>query len=144
MAQKKLTRQVDQKHNFNFVWPSTRMELIHILYMHSCFSNTNDNYGTGHMQRRTRRQAPASIRLKWVSHRATLLVHVLTRACVLLSYACALAHRVVKNLLKHHKSFTIQGYCRNLGLIPPAVPIYQIRNVMRFYGWALKFTGKNE
>ena len=120
------------------------MGLIHILCMHSCFSNTNDNYGTRHMQCRTRRQAPASICLKWVSHRITLLVHVRTRACVLLSFACALAHRVVKNLLEHHKSFTIQDYCRNLGLISPAVPIYQIRIVMRFYGWALKFTGINE
>ena len=30
-------------------------------------------YGTGHMQRRTLRQAPASTRLKWVSHHTTLL-----------------------------------------------------------------------
>ena len=42
-------------------------------------------YGTGHMQRRTCRQAPASTRLKWVSHHKTLLECVLTRACVLLS-----------------------------------------------------------
>ena len=64
-------------------------------------------YGTGHMQRRTRRQAPASTCLKWVSHCKTLLVRVLTRACVLLSFARALAHKVVKNLLEHHKSFTM-------------------------------------
>ena len=33
------------------------------------------------------------------------VAHVLTRACVLLSFACALARRVVKNLLEHHKRF---------------------------------------
>ena len=54
-------------------------------------------YGTGHMQRRTRRQAPACTRAKWMSHRKTLLACVLTRAYELLSFAHALAHRVVKN-----------------------------------------------
>ena len=60
-------------------------------------------YGIGHMQSRTHRRAPVSTRLKWVSHRTTLLVRMLTRACVLLSFARALAYRVVKNLLGHHK-----------------------------------------
>ena len=64
-------------------------------------------YGTGHMQRHTHRQAPAGTHLKWVSHHMTLLMRVLTRVCVLLSFVCALARRVVKNLLKHHKSFTM-------------------------------------
>ena len=59
------------------------------------------------MQRHTHRQVPASTCTKWVSHRTTLLACVLTRACVLLSFACALACRVVKNLLEHHKSFTM-------------------------------------
>ena len=54
-------------------------------------------YGAGHMQRHTRRQAPVSAHTKWVSHHTTLLVHVLTRACVLLSFMRALARRVVKN-----------------------------------------------
>ena len=31
---------------------------------------------------------------------------------MLLSFACALAHRVVKNLLKHHKSFTMAIQCK--------------------------------
>ena len=57
------------------------------------------------MQCGTHRQAPASTRLKWVSHRKTLLARVLTRACVLLSFVCALARRVVTNLLEHHKKF---------------------------------------
>ena len=69
-------------------------------------------YGTGYMQRCTCRRAPASTHPKWVSHRMTLLVHVLTRACVLLSFVHALAHRVVKNLLKHHKSFTMAILCK--------------------------------
>ena len=55
----------------------------------------------------TCRQAPASTRLKRVSHPKTLLARVLTRACVLLSFTHALACRVVKNLLEHHKSFTM-------------------------------------
>ena len=59
------------------------------------------------MQRRTCRQTPASMRIKWVSHRTTLLERVLTRACVLLSFTCTLVHRVVKNLLEHHKSCTM-------------------------------------
>ena len=59
------------------------------------------------MQRCTCRQAPASTRLKWMSHRKTLLACVLTRACVLLSFVHALACRVAKNLLKHHKKFTM-------------------------------------
>ena len=37
----------------------------------------------------------------------TLLACVLARACVLLSFARALVRRVVKNLLEHHKSFTM-------------------------------------
>ena len=37
------------------------------------------------------------VRAKWVRHCATLLARVLTRACVLLSSACVLACRVVKN-----------------------------------------------
>ena len=64
------------------------------------------------MQRHTRRQAPASRHPKWVSHRMTLLTCVFTRACVLLSFARALAHCVVKNFLKHHKFYhghPIQG-----------------------------------
>ena len=120
-------------------------------------------YGTGHMQRHTRRQAPASTRLKWVSHHMTLLVRVLTRVCVLLSFVCALAHRVVKNLLEHHKSFTMailykgpasinlvdmirnhSGLLQESWLIPPMISIYQIRIVVRFYGQALKFKGTNE
>ena len=68
-------------------------------------------YGISHMQRRTCWWAPASTHLKWVSHRTTLLAHVLTRACVLLSFMRALACRVLKNLLKHHKSFTIAILC---------------------------------
>ena len=47
------------------------------------------------------------VRAKWVSHCTTLLARMLTRACVLLSFARAPACRVVKNLLKHHKSFTM-------------------------------------
>ena len=69
-------------------------------------------YGTGHMQSRTCRQAPASTRLKWVSHCKTLLACVLTRDCVLLNFTCALAHRVVKNLLQDHKSFTMATLCK--------------------------------
>ena len=57
------------------------------------------------MQRCTRRQIPASTCLKWVSHCKKLLACVLTRACMLLSFACALVHRVVKNLLEHYKRF---------------------------------------
>ena len=34
-----------------------------------------------------------------------------TRACVLLSFTRALIHRVVKNLLEHHKSFTMAILC---------------------------------
>ena len=41
----------------------------------------------------------------------TLLARVLTRVCVLLGFTCALARRVVKNLLKHHKSFTMAILC---------------------------------
>ena len=68
-------------------------------------------YGTGHMQRRTCRLAPACMRAKWMSHCTTFLACELTaceltRAYELLSFAHALAHRVVKNLLKHHESFT--------------------------------------
>ena len=59
------------------------------------------------MQHRTHRQTPASTHLKWVSYRKTLLARVLTRACVLLSFERALARRVVKNLLEHHKIFTM-------------------------------------
>ena len=62
------------------------------------------SYGTGHMQCHTHRQAPASMRTKWVSHCTTLLGHVLTRACMLLSFTLAIVRRVVKNLLKHNKS----------------------------------------
>ena len=62
------------------------------------------------MQRRTRRQVPASTRLKWVSHPKTLLARVLTRACVLLSFAHALVRTVVKNLLEHHKSLPSPSY----------------------------------
>ena len=84
---------------------------------------------------------------------------VLNRDCVLLSFACALVHKIVKNLLEHHKRFTmailykepatinlvdIQDSSRNLALIPPVINIYQIRIVMRFYGQTLKFTGVNE
>ena len=68
-------------------------------------------YGTGHMQRCSCKRAPASTHPKWVSHRVTLLARVLTRACVLLSFMCALVRRVVKNLLKHHKSFTMAVLC---------------------------------
>ena len=64
-------------------------------------------YSTGHMYCCTRRQAPANMRAKWVNHRTTLLPCVLTGAYVLLSFTHALACRVVKNLLKHHESFTI-------------------------------------
>ena len=64
-------------------------------------------YGTGHMQCRTCRQAPACTHAKWVSHSMTWLACVLTRAYVLLNVAHALARRVVKNLLKHHESFTM-------------------------------------
>ena len=63
-------------------------------------------YGSGHMQRRTRRQAPACTRAEWMNHCMTLLAYVLTRAYELLSFAHALAHRVVKNFLRHHESFT--------------------------------------
>ena len=69
-------------------------------------------YGTGHMQYRTRRLTPASMHTKWVSHRMTLLACLLTRACVLLSFTRALARRVIKNLLKHHKSFTMAILCK--------------------------------
>ena len=45
----------------------------------------------------------------------------------------------------HHQSCQCDlESCRNLGLIPdliPAIPVYQIRIVMTFYGCALKFTG---
>ena len=58
-------------------------------------------------KRHTRRQAPASTCAKWVSHRKTLLACVLTRTCVLLSFACALMCRVVRNLFEHHKCFTM-------------------------------------
>ena len=69
------------------------------------------SYGTGYMQRRTRRRVPASMCAKWMSHCTTLLTCVLTRTCVLLSFGRALAHRVVKNLLEHHKSFTMTILC---------------------------------
>ena len=82
-------------------------------------------YGTGHMQRHTRRRAPGSTCLQWVSHRMTLLARVLTRACVLLSFTRALAHRVVKNLLEHHKSFTMAILCEG----PPTINLIDmIRN----------------
>ena len=49
-------------------------------------------YGTSHMQRHTRRRISASMRAKWVRHCTTLLVRVLIRACVLLSFVRALAN----------------------------------------------------
>ena len=64
------------------------------------------------MQRLTHRHVPACTRAKWVSHRTTLLSYVLTRDYVLLSFVHALAHRVVKNFLKHHEKFTMAILCK--------------------------------
>ena len=81
--------------------------LVNTLQVQLCNHSIYNMYGIGHMQCCTRRRAPANTHLKWVSHHMTMLAHVLTRACVLLSFARVLARRVVKNLLEHHKSFTM-------------------------------------
>ena len=122
-------------------------------------------YDTGHMQCRTRKSAPVSTHAELVRYCTTLLACMLTRACVLLKFACAHAHRVVKNFIQalhhgHRWLFYTRGLspsisliscdlesCSNLGLIPdliPAIPVYQIRLLMRFYGHAPKFTRINE
>ena len=80
---------------------------------------------------------------------------------MLLSFACALARTIIKNLLEHHKSFTMAilyegpatinlvNMIRNHSELlqeywhdSSSDSFYQI--VMRFYGRALKFTGINK
>ena len=119
-------------------WSNVHNVLITFLVYFSIHTSAV-KYGTSHIQCCTHRQVPASARLKWVSYRKTLLVCVLTRACVLLSFVCALVRRVLKNLLEHHKSFTMailyDGPATiNLVDMIRILPIYQIRIVMRFYG----------